>query len=217
MGAGKQIFERLNNFRWEAQLNKSTRGIAEVDKPDAVYYATIHYSAVYRVLRHLSLQPSDIFVDVGCGKGRISCCAARRPCRKVVGIDYCGDFCKEAQRNAARMRGRRVPLLVHKGAAEEFDSTEAAALFFFSPFRASTLTAVLQKMDHDSQHRRIRLAFVNCNEEQRRLGSNHTAIGKPRAEATIQYISTGGREQRSTEYLGELQEVNAAAVSIRMR
>ncbi|MGL3107821.1 class I SAM-dependent methyltransferase [Bradyrhizobium sp. BR 1432] len=166
LDARNQIFERLNNFRWEAQLNISTRGIAEVDKPDAGHYATIHYSAVYRVLRHLSLQPSDTFVDVGCGKGRILCCAARRPCRKVVGIDYCEEFCKEAQTNAARMRGRRVPVVVHNGAAEEFDYTEATALFFFSPFGASTLAAVLQKMDHDSQHRRIRLAFVNCNEEQ---------------------------------------------------
>lgn len=171
---GNLVLERLNNLRWEAQLGISTRGIVEVDKPDAGHYATIHYSTIYRVLQHLSLQPSDIFVDVGCGKGRILCCAARHACKKVMGVDYSEDFCKEARTNAERMRGRKAPVLVHKGDAEEFDYSEATALFFFSPFGASTLDAVLHKIDHDSRHRRIRLAFVNCNEDQDKVFAKHS-------------------------------------------
>jgi hypothetical protein len=63
---------------------------------------------------------------------------------------------------------------VHNGAAEEFDYREATALFFFSPFGASTLDAVLHKMDHDSPHRRVRLAFVNCNEDQDKVFAKHS-------------------------------------------
>jgi hypothetical protein len=52
---GKQVFERLNNLRWEAQLGISTTGIVDVDKPDSCYYATINYFIVHRVLEHLPL------------------------------------------------------------------------------------------------------------------------------------------------------------------
>ena len=171
---GKRLFERLNNLRWETQLGISTRGIVDVDKPDSLYYATINYSMIQSVLQHLSLGSSDTFVDVGCGKGRVLCCAARHPCKKVVGVDYSEDLCRLARTNLQRLRGRTAPVVVHKGVAEEFDYTEATALFFFNPFGATTLDAVLHKINHDTRQQNVRFVFVNASPEQDEVFARHT-------------------------------------------
>ncbi|WP_407180114.1 class I SAM-dependent methyltransferase [Bradyrhizobium sp. STM 3562] len=171
---GNHVFERFNNLRWEAQLGISTRGIVKVDKPDSWYYATINYSIIYKVLQLLALQRSDTFVDVGCGKGRVLCCAARQPCRKVVGVDYSEDLCKEARNNAQRLRGAKAPVLVQNGLAEDFDYTDATVLFLFNPFGALTLDGVLHKIDTDRGQRHVRLAFVNASADQDKVFAAHS-------------------------------------------
>jgi SAM-dependent methyltransferase len=156
------VLERLNNFRWETQLGIATRGIVGIDKPDSCHYSTVNYSITHRVLERLSLQASDIFVDVGCGKGRVLCCAARYPCRKVVGVEYSKDLCQEARSNLRRMRGRQARAIVHNTLAETFYYAGATVLYFFNPFGAATLDAALNKIAHDRCNG-IRLAFVNGN------------------------------------------------------
>ena len=52
------------------------------------YYATVPYRAIFRILTFLSLKPSDVFVDLGCGKGRVVCCAATYDIAEAIGIEY---------------------------------------------------------------------------------------------------------------------------------
>src|SRR3954452_4600072 len=92
--------DRLNNLWWEYRLGISTRGRTPVNHPDSVHYATMRYSTIWSVLNHLDLQPSDVFVDVGSGKGRVLCCAAYHDVRRVIGVDLSAELCKEASTNA---------------------------------------------------------------------------------------------------------------------
>jgi precorrin-6B methylase 2 len=170
---GNRLFERLNNLCWETQLRISTRGIVDIDKPDSCHYATINYSIVQSVLEHLSLCFLDTFVDVGSGKGRVVCCAARHPCKKVIGVDYSEELCRQARTNSERLRGRKAPVVIHKGVAEEFDYTDATALFFFNPFGATTLDAVLHRIDQDTRRKCVRFAFVNSSTEQDEVFARH--------------------------------------------
>ena len=45
-----EVFERMNNFRWEVQIGISTGGIVEIDKPDSTHYASIDYLVIHKVL-----------------------------------------------------------------------------------------------------------------------------------------------------------------------
>src|SRR5262245_17113716 len=96
------------------------------------------YTSTWRVLRHLALQPSDVFVDVGCGKGRVLCCAARQPVAQVIGVDLSAELCREATENARRLRGRQAPIEVVNTFAQDFDYSEATVVYFFDPFGADT-------------------------------------------------------------------------------
>jgi cyclopropane fatty-acyl-phospholipid synthase-like methyltransferase len=152
---------KLRNAYGEWRLNISTRGAVEVDYPDAGRYATMDYPAIRRVLTRLDLGPDDVFVDIGSGRGRVVCCAARLPVARVLGVDITERFCADATANIARMRGRRAPVEVHNVAAQDFDYSAGTAFYLFSPFGPATLDAVLDKIYKDRAGLPVRFAYVN--------------------------------------------------------
>ncbi|MFG2036672.1 SAM-dependent methyltransferase [Dactylosporangium sp. NPDC048998] len=159
--AGKRQARRVNNLLWERRLGVVTRGVVAVDYPDASQYASIDYALIDQILRHLALQPSDVFVDVGCGKGRVLCCAARFRVRHVIGVDLSEEFCAQARANAERTRGRRSPVEVHQAFAQEYDYSDCTAFYMFSPFGPDTMEQVLTKIRKDRAGAPIRIAYSN--------------------------------------------------------
>lgn len=152
---------RLNNLFWETALGISTRGIVDVHHPDSYHYASMSYSTIRNVLNFLLLQKEDVMVDIGCGKGRVLCLAARHQLRKVIGVDLSKEFCEIARANAERMRGRQSPIEIHNSNAEQFDYSEGTAFILFNPFGPSTLNAVLSKIHHDANSHPVRIAYAN--------------------------------------------------------
>lgn len=162
------IRNRLHDHVVERRLNIRTRGSRDVHHPDAVPYSTFAHWAIERVLDRMRLANDDTFVDVGCGKGRVTCVAALRSVRRVIGVDVDAGLCEAAGHNAQRMRGRRTPINIVCCPAEAFDYRDCTALLLFNPFNFGTLRAVLESVERSqAQHpRAIRLAYVNprCEE-----------------------------------------------------
>ena len=84
------------------------------------HYATMNYSTIHSILDQLALDPSDRFVDVGSGKGRVLCCAARYPVKKGRRRDLSEALCQVARENASRLRGRWAPISVGTSVAQNF-------------------------------------------------------------------------------------------------
>jgi trans-aconitate methyltransferase len=152
---------RLNNLGWERRLGISTRGSVPVDYPDAHHYAAMQYSSILEILQFLSLSPGDTFVDIGSGKGRVVCCAARHPVAKVIGIDLSSEFCEQATANATRMRGRKAPIEVHNVTAQDFDYSTGSVYYLFDPFGPTTLEQVLDQIHKDRGDKPVRIAYAN--------------------------------------------------------
>jgi len=119
------------------------------------------------------LNGSDTFIDVGCGKGRVVCLAARHRIKRAVGIEYSSVRAQIARRNIAQLRGRKSPAAIRCQSAEEADYSDATVLYFFNPFEASLLDTVLHKVQSDCRGRAIRVAFVMESEAQRSVFSRH--------------------------------------------
>lgn len=162
---------RLHNLWTEQRLGVATRGVQDIDHDDAVQYATMAYGTIWRILRHLHLSDRDVFVDVGCGKGRVLGCAARHPIEHVYGVDVSSEMCALARRNAGRLRRRRAPITVSNRVAQDFDYSGATVLFLFDPFGAETLGQVLDKVRADTDGRAgtgdrgLRLAYANPTQD----------------------------------------------------
>jgi SAM-dependent methyltransferase len=155
------LTDRLNNLWWEHWLGISTRGLVPIDYPDSVHYATMRYTTIRAVLHHLDLTSSDVLVDIGCGKGRVLCCAARHPVKQVIGVELSEPLCQEARVNAQRLRGRRAPIAVENVLAQDFNYAPATVLFLFDPFGAASLGRVLEKISRDTRGHDVRLAYAN--------------------------------------------------------
>ena len=155
-----QVPRRLNNLWWEHRLGISTRGVVPVAHYDSTHYATMSYSTIWSILDHLSLGPSDVFVDIGSGRGRVLCCAAQYPVERVVGVDLSEPLCEAARENARRLRGRRAPISVQASMADDFAYSAATVLFLFDPFGAQTLARVLERIGREV-HQSLRIAYAN--------------------------------------------------------
>jgi SAM-dependent methyltransferase len=165
---------RLSDQLWERRLGISTMGWQRVDAPDANPYATFAYRSIFRIIDALRLQPEDVFIDIGCGKGRVVCCAARYKARKIIGIDIDPNLCDAARMNLRRLRGRRSLTEIINQGAQEFYYDDCTAFFLFNSFGPTTVGAMLEAIARSLRRapRRIRFAYVNpCHEQLLRQSS----------------------------------------------
>lgn len=168
MGQIRRAVRKCDNALWEYRLGISTRGKSSLGErqnagADYNYYATLPFRSIFRILRFLSMKDSDIFVDLGCGKGRALCCAARFELSEVVGVEYREDLCEQALRNTQRLRGRCAPVSIIQSRVEDFDFSRGSIYYLFNPFGTATIERVLTKMRSslDRQRREVRVAYVN--------------------------------------------------------
>jgi SAM-dependent methyltransferase len=132
----------------------------------AVGYSPTRAREFRNVLSTLSGPRSGAFVDFGCGKGRVLLLASEFGFSRVVGVEFSGLLCEIARANVAGYRRRRsggAPIMVIEGDAAEYKfMDDETVLFFFNPFDAVVLAAVLDGVVA-SVHRRPRRVWIVYN------------------------------------------------------
>jgi predicted RNA methylase len=131
----------------DARLNIRTRTRPGTTPPasrfgDAVAFAHLDYGLIRALLRAVPMSREDVFMDVGCGKGRELCLLARRPLKKCIGIEIDRDLARIAAANARSLRGRRCPIEIVTGDAVDADYSEATVIWFCHPFGERTMRHV---------------------------------------------------------------------------
>jgi SAM-dependent methyltransferase len=160
-------FFRAESLFWENWLGIRTRATRlpserSRDAEHKIYTPTV-YRIIFQVLRRLPLKDSDVFVDLGCGKGRVVCCAAHLGAARVIGIEYVKEIYEIAAKNAELMRHRRSPITIKHGEAQDHDFTEGTVFYMYNSFGPDTLRTVLSKIEAGLQRnpREIRIAYIN--------------------------------------------------------
>jgi precorrin-6B methylase 2 len=159
---------RLENAFYEYRLGIATHGLYNW-KPDDwsqkehTYYQAASYRRIFRILDALRLGPSDTLIDLGCGKGRVTCCASLYPISEVIGIEDMQELCTHAENNLMLLRGKRARARILQGRAEEFEYTKGTVIYMFHPFGPKTLAAVLSQLDKGLRlnPRDIRIVYLN--------------------------------------------------------
>jgi precorrin-6B methylase 2 len=159
---------RLENAIYEYRLGLATHGLhnwrpGDWSQDEHLFYYATSYRRIFRILDALKLGPSDVFIDLGCGKGRVACCASRYPIREVIGIEDVAELCQTAEQNLKRLRGKRTPARILHGKAEEFDYCIGTAIYMFHPFGPKTMAAVLAQLEKGlrANLRDLRIVYVN--------------------------------------------------------
>ena len=136
---------KVRNFLWERYLRIDTRVTLPGSKEDGGHYATINYHSIFKILKYLSPKPSDSLVDIGCGKGRVVCCAATAGFGRVAGAEFDQDLANAARGNIQRLRGGHAQANIIQGAAENLSYQDFSVHYHFNPFGAETLKKLLSK------------------------------------------------------------------------
>jgi SAM-dependent methyltransferase len=150
-------------WEWRLGVDTSARDVSFSERLDYNWYTTIGYREIFAVLRNLDLTSSDVFVDLGCGPGRVICCAAQFEIGEAVGVEVDERLAAIALCNAAGLRRKGCAVRVENQPAETFDFAEGTVFYLFNPFGAATLAKVLDRLRNSlaSDPRRARIAYVN--------------------------------------------------------
>src|SRR5262245_18218843 len=139
--------------------------LPEHDHPDRVQYIPTAWHVLPRALRYLGVSGQDVFADFGCGKGRVLHQAAKRPFRRVIGVEISAEIAEVARANLARRRRqqrcRDIELVVTDVA--DFRVPDDLTLgFFFHSFKNERLDALLGTIIDSITRgpRRVRLIYV---------------------------------------------------------
>jgi SAM-dependent methyltransferase len=196
------LAERLNIEIWSARRRISlkgwwyadrfldrglgTRGIAtepEHEVPDRVAYVPSSWHVLPLALRAVGANTDDAFIDFGCGKGRIVHQAAKRPFRRVIGVEISPQLGEAARAVVAagrhKHRCKEVEIVICDATRFELPDDITIA-YLFDPFRGEILNAVLQNIiaSLDRRPRTLRMIYVHPVDGARVLATGRFALLK---------------------------------------
>ncbi len=128
---------------------------------------SLGWAGVWRIVRSLRLTGDDVFVDIGCGAGRVLCGVGRSGARRAIGVELDLRMVELARRNAASLRGRKNEISIELADASVFDiPDDATVVFLYNPFGGDVLRAsVLRIVESlDRRTRSLRVVYVNPKE-----------------------------------------------------
>ena len=155
--ASRVLDRGLNTSGWASE--------PEHDHPDRVRYLPSPWHVLPRALRYLGVSDRDVFVEFGCGKGRVVHQAARWPFGRVVGVEISPVLAEAARSGLAARRHqhrcRNVEIVVADVTAFRVPDDLTIGYFYY-PFQGETFEAVLRGIvdSIDRNPRRVRLIFA---------------------------------------------------------
>jgi SAM-dependent methyltransferase len=119
-----------------------------------------------RAMRGVDVSPADTFLDIGCGKGRVVEQAARRPFKRVLGVELSTELAEQARQLLERERDRR-----RCGAVEIFAANittwqvpdDVTVIYVYNALSGDPLEAMLDRIAESAARapRRLLMLYVN--------------------------------------------------------
>ena len=129
-------------------------------------YEPSQWTFLPRALRGEHIGRRDVFVDVGCGRGRVVLQAAKRPFARVIGVEISPEKLATARHNLERAAGTltcRDVELVAMDALEYQLPLDATHIYLFNPCAGDAFHRLLGNVvaSYDRRPRRMRVLYVN--------------------------------------------------------
>ncbi len=128
---------------------------------DAVACIATPYLKLEKMVDYLRLSPTDIFIDIGCGKGRVLALMARQKAKKIIGIDLNLDVVGQAKENIHKLKSKNTPIEIINIDAIAYEFQNETVLFMYHPFGLKTFEKVIANIRNSliANPRKLRLAY----------------------------------------------------------
>lgn len=202
------LFERRLHVRTDGRVELADLGLPSEYR---VQYQPSSWLTLPRVLRRSEVSPDDVFIDFGCGMGRMVLEAALfYPLARVIGVELSPELARVAQRNIdrnqRRLKARQVEIVASDVLEYEIPDDVTIA-FFYNPFYGPIFAYVVRGLiaSVDRVPRRLRIVYQNPYEEAmllssgrvRRVGSGRSFIRPGRVQPGLALYEVESRP-RST-------------------
>lgn len=164
-----QAFDR----QWGTDTSRQI-GMNALDFPVALKNGSFHYQAsgahvLDEAIALAAINPADyVFIDYGCGKGRVVLLAAAKPFARAIGVEYSGLLTDIARANSAiftERGGAKVTPEFWQGNAADYAPPEGALFcYLYNSFGAAILHGCLDRLEAakaQDPSRPILLAYIN--------------------------------------------------------
>lgn len=152
-------FEKKLNIQTDEDFSfKDELSLHKDGKP----YGPISYHALRKIIDYLKLKPEDVFVDFGCGKGRVVFYVALQNIRRVIGVELNQELINIAYRNLANFKFNKAAIKLIHCDAVYFKINDENIFFMFNPFGYETFKAVIENIKNSlvKNPRQIRIVYV---------------------------------------------------------
>jgi SAM-dependent methyltransferase len=150
------LLERALRVRTSADIRQTELGY------DYGIYRPTAWLVLHRLLRRLEVAADDVFVDVGSGMGRVVLMAARRPFKRVIGIERDPGLAQVARDNLERSRRRLACRDVELLTVDALDwevPDDVTVVYLYCPFPDDVLervmTRIVESLDRRPRHVRL--------------------------------------------------------------
>jgi SAM-dependent methyltransferase len=119
---------------------------------------------IKRILQPREVSSEDVFIDFGCGVGRVVLEVGRRyPFKRVIGVDFVPelvDIAREtAARNLDRLRCREIELVLEDVVDYQVPD-DVTVTYLFDPFRGEVFDTLVAKLLQSVDRNPRRLRFI---------------------------------------------------------
>ncbi len=174
-GTIRHIREKTSYIIFEGRYAIRTSGRTDLDDlglhtDERVYYVPANWFTLRRIVHRRDVDPDDVFIDLGSGKGRMVLEAARYPFRRVIGVELARPLHEAAQENVRCSRMRRTCRDIELVCSDVLDyqlPDDITVIFLNNPFRGAIFSSVVDKIveSYDRSPRKITLIYNNPAED----------------------------------------------------
>jgi len=160
-------FDWLYGIETARIVNLRDLNVRSDNKHLGVNYVPTRVRAFRKLMAWLNLPVGRVFVDFGCGKGRVLCAAADYPFRRIVGVEFATELCNVCRSNVhtyqKRIRSRTPVSVVEADAVDYRFTDDEDVLFFFNPFHPAVMQRVLQNIHASLASRQRTILLIVSN------------------------------------------------------
>lgn len=163
----KFVSYRLYEEAQERRLGIRTTGLVTpgelgYESSEFFEYAPAPYHALRKSLGRISVRPGeDVFLDYGCGLGRVIIFAGTKPFKRVIGIDIAPALIVKAGENIRAARGLKCEVIAEVADAQTYAVPEDVTVVHFNnPFSGETLERAVANVRESLRRRPRDLTIV---------------------------------------------------------
>jgi len=156
---------------------------------DAGPYAATSYPRLKAMINYLKLNEEDVFIDLGCGVGRVVFFVGAQRLKKIIGVELRRELVDTANRNLKSLKLSNASIEIINTDASAFDVKEGTVFFMFNPFGAKTFTKVIENIKKSlvTNPRKIRIVYF-CSEYKDLLDSQDWLVSEGEIDKTDIFV-----------------------------